>query len=107
MNNGISELVDKIKECMVYNSKLGGRCTFEVDLEDAEEIMYLATGEHYNSQCPEIRTIITVGSKSEEKIFCGKSVSCVCTSTCSHIWYCPDHVLNHEHRKTLHSEDSP
>lgn len=74
---------------MISHGELGGRYVLEIDLEDAEEIMYLATKEYHNSKCPE----------------CGKPVSCVCTSKCNHIWYCPDHVLNHKHRKTLHSKE--
>lgn len=80
-------LIDEIKSCMIYNPKLGGRYTLEMDLENCEEIMYLATGKYHNSKCPEIRIIMT-DSKKEEKIFCGKPVSCVCISKCNNIWCC-------------------
>lgn len=95
-------LKEKIKECMISHDELGGRYVLEIDLEDAEEIMYLATGDYHNSICPEIRTITEDGK--EIQIPCGKNVSCVCTAndiSCNHIWYCPDHILKHNHRKTL------
>lgn len=76
-------LEEKIKECMIHNPQLGGRYTLEIDLEDAEEIMYLATSLHHNSKCP----------------VCKKNVSCVCTEKCNHIWYCSNCILNHEHRQ--------
>jgi hypothetical protein len=77
-------IIVKIRELMKWNNQLGGRMT----LEDTEQVMYLVTGEYHNSKCPE----------------CAKNVSCVCTSKCNHIWYCPDHILNHSHRNTIHSE---
>jgi len=88
---GISESVtleDKIKECMIHNPNLGGRYTLDIDLEDAEQIMFLATKQHHNSKCAE----------------CDKSVSCVCTSECTHIWYCSDHLLNHKHRQIMEND---
>lgn len=92
-------LEEKIQECMIHNPMLGGRYTFEIDKEDGEEIMLLATKQHHNSICPEIRTITENGK--EIHIPCGKHVSCVCTSECNHIWYCPDHVLNHAHKQAI------
>lgn len=77
-------LKEKIKECMIHNPKLGGRYTFEIDIEEAEELMYLATGEYHNSKCTE----------------CSKKVSCVCTQ-CNHIWYCPKHIRDHIHKNKI------
>ena len=88
----LERLRDKIKECMIRNQKLGGRYTLEINTDEAEQIMFLATNEHHNSQCAE----------------CGMPVSCVCTKSsdgCNHIWYCPDHVLNHKHRQMEIDDD--
>ena len=81
------ELLNKIKECIIYHPELGGRSVLEIDIDDAEEIIKLTIDEYHNSKCPE----------------CGNNVSCVCTSKCKHIWYCPKHVLNHKHRKHLNN----
>ena len=79
-----TEILDKINGLMIYNPKLGGRMT----LEDTEQVMFLVTGEYHNSKCP----------------ICNESVSCVCTSKCNHIWYCPKHISNHNHRSSLDSK---
>jgi hypothetical protein len=75
------ENIEKIKKLMIWNNNLGGRMT----LTDTEQLMYILTGEYHNSKCPQ----------------CQKTVSCVCTSKCNHIWYCPDHILDHTHRQTI------
>lgn len=74
-----------IKESIKHQSQLGGRSTLNIQVRDKEKIIYIITGEHQNSKCPE----------------CGNPVSCVCTSECNHIWYCPDHVLDHKHRQEI------
>ena len=75
-----------IETKMKRNGMLGGRNTLELTDDDKEQLMYMATNEYHNSKCPD----------------CGKNVSCVCISSgCPHIWYCPDHILNHEHREGL------
>ena len=86
----LKALSDKIKEYIFYNSQLGGRSTLELTTNQVEKIMFLATGEYHNSKCP----------------VCGSNVSCVCTSECNHIWYCPDHILDHSHRQIIGEDQS-
>ena len=88
-------LLNKIKECMVQDNNNGGRCILDIDKKDMEEIMYLATGQYHNSKC------CFIVLKSDGTIFCNKPVSCVCTSECNHIWYCPEHIGNHKHTRWL------
>ena len=75
------EKLENIEKLMIHNGSLGGRMT----LDDTEQVMYILTGQYHNSKCPD----------------CGKPVSCVCTSECNHIWYCPDHILDHSHRQII------
>lgn len=85
--NNQQKLADKIKKCMVQDNDDGGRTNLEINPTDIEEMMYLATGQYHNRKCP-------VNN-------CSRLVSCVCTSKCNHIWYCPEHILHHDHRREL------